>query len=144
MGKNKLFKNENDVVICDEKKKGEVRKELEYCFDKLKGEYEELCDYQFNYFCWFNARKDVIEIMKSQSLSDNRLEEIIEFCDNRNSFLVTKLKTIHSYISYIENIISDFDNINDFDDVHSIETKLRLMLTSLGMNLPVNIFGEPF
>ena len=143
MEKEELLENEVEVVICDEKRKAEVKKELDYCHNILKREYEKLYDYQLDYFCWVNTRKDVINSMKAKSLSDDHLEEIMIFCDNRNSFLVTKLKAIHSYISFIKNIISDFNNINDFIDIDTIDTKLRLMLVSLGINLPIDIFGEP-
>lgn len=144
MEKVEIIENGIGDIGCDKKSKELVRKELEYCRNTLKREYEKLYDYQLDYFCWVNTRKDVINSMKAKSLSDSRLEEIMNFCDTSNSFLVAKLKTIHSYISYIKNTISNFANVNDFVDIDSIDTKLRLMLFSLGMNLPSDIFGKPF
>ena len=35
-------------------------------------------------------------------------------------------------------------DVLDFVEIESIDTKLRLMLISLGMTLPTEIFGEPF
>ena len=144
MEKNELLESEVEVVICDEKRKEEVKKELGYCRSVLKREYGKLYTYQLGYFCLLNTSKDVVNSMKLKSLCDTHLDEIMRFCDARNSFLITKLKTIHSYTAYIENILTNFDKINDFDDIESIDTKIRLMLISLGTNLPSDIFGEPF
>ena len=144
MEKNEIVEKEINEVICDEKRKEEVKKELDYCHSLLKREHEKLYDYQLNYFCWVNSRKDIINSMKSSSLDCNHLEEIINFADIRNSFLVEKLKMFHSSISYIKRTISSFDNINDFVEIDSIDTVLRLILTSLGLSVPTSVFVEPF
>lgn len=144
MEKCEMLDKVDEDIICDEKKKEEVKKELDYCHALLKREYEKLYDYQLNYFCWVNSRKDIVASMKVMSISSTQLDETINFCNVRNSFLIEKLKMMFSSITYIESVISKFDNINDFVELDSIDTELRVLLTSLGLSVPSNIFGEPF
>ena len=134
----------NEILSVDKERKEEVKRELQCCYSLLKEEHEKLYDYQVNYFCWVNSRKDIINSMKSASLDCNHLDGIMSFSDTRNTFLVEKLKMLHSSISYIKRTISNFDSINDFVEIDSIDTVLRLILTSLGLGVPTSVFGEPF
>ena len=131
-----------EIILVDFEKKETVNKELNYCLEVFKKEHEKIYNYQVDYFCWLNTRKDILNSMKSNSLDNKELVEVLNFCDERNLFLITKLKALHSYISFVEDSLSNFKFINDFIDIDSIDTKLRLMLTSLGMDLPTDVFGE--
>ncbi len=131
-----------ETMFVDFGKKETVNKELNYCLEFFKKEYEKIYNYQLDYFCWLNTRKDILNSMKSNSLDNKELVDVLNFCDERNSFLITKLKVLHSYISFVEESLSNFKSINDFIDIDSIDTKLRLMLISLGMDLPTNVFEE--
>ena len=141
--KKEVFEVENDVdVKVDVERKNEVKKELDYCKSTLEKEFENLHSYQEQYFCWINTRKDVLNSMK-KNVSTYGYEYIIHFCDYRNHFLVKKCIQIKRYITAINKMIKSID-VLDFVEIESIDTKLRLMLISLGMTLPTEIFGEPF
>ena len=129
-------------MFVDFGKKETINKELNYCLKIFKKKYEKIYNYQLDYFCWLNTRKDILISMKSNSLDNKELVEVLNFCDERNSFLITKLKALHSYISFVEESLSNFKSINDFIDIDSIDTKLRLMLISLGIDLPTDVFEE--
>lgn len=131
-----------ETMFVDFSKKETINKELNYCLEIFKKKYEKIYNYQLDYFCWLNTRKDILNSMKSNSLDNKELIEVLNFCDERNSFLITKLKALHSYISFVEESLSNFKSINDFVDIDSIDTKLRLMLISLGMDLPTDVFKE--
>lgn len=141
--KKEEFEVNNDVDIkVDVKRKNEVNKELDYCKLTLEKEFEDLKSYQEEYFSWINTRKDVLNSMK-KNVSTHGYEYIIHFCDYRNHFLVKKCIQIKRYITVINKMIKSID-VLDFVEIESIDTKLKLMLISLGMPLPTEIFGEPF
>ena len=140
--------NENEekmnVLNASNEKKGEIKRELDYCNSLLKEEYDKLYDYQVEYFCWINSRKDIVSSIKEDLLPCKNLKEIISFCDRRNYFLLQKLKMLRSSIAFIETTLANFDSIDDFIEVDSIDTTLRLIRTSLGKNIPTDVFGLPF
>ena len=133
-----------EIIRADITKKEDIKKELEYCNLSLKEECDNLYNYQIEYFYWVNSRKDIMHSMKKDIRPCKNLKEIISFCDQRNYFLVEKLKMIRSSQLFIEDTLSSFDSINDFVELESIDTTLRIMMKSLGLNTPVEIFDLPF
>lgn len=71
-------------------------------------------------------------------------EEMIHALISRNYFFVEKLKMIRSSQLFIKDTLNCFDSINDFVELESIDTTLRIMMKSLGLNTPVEIFDLPF
>lgn len=78
------------------------------------------------------------------NLQVGELEDILRFCDYRNHFLVKKCIQMKKYITNINRIITFFDSIDEIEEIESIDVKLRMMLISLCLELPVEVFGEPY
>ena len=134
----------NNRPINNTKRYKEIKKELECCCNILKSEYEKLHEHHLNYSQQVNCYKDISNSIKSKSLKNNSFDEIVSFCEIRNEYLNNELNAIHSYISTIENILSNYDKVDDFIEVEYIDTRLRLMLKSLGIKVSPDVFGEPF
>ena len=144
MAKNNTLKNNNELLVCNDKKKAQVKQELDWCFNILECEYSKLKSHQIDYSFWVNEKTEILNLMKAQSQSEPVLEEILSFSNSRTKFLKNKLETISVYLKYIKDIQTNYDKIVSFIDVDTIDRNLRMMMISLGVNLPSDVFGELF
>ena len=73
--------------------------------------------------------------MKKRQLPYGDYDEIINYAYFRDSFIVKTLIKMHEYINKINLILSAYDYVsNESTKLDTIETKLHLILKSLGFN----------
>ena len=125
-------------------KKVLVKDELDYCKKALSDELNSVSAYQSQYLDWINSRKEIVNSMR-KNLPVGEFTDILDFCEYRNEFLCKKSLQINRYLSLIKKMvlcISSADEEIDFVELEEIETKLIMMLTSLGLSVPFEVFGE--
>ena len=121
------------------KAKEDLKRELEVCKVVLDNSRDMLYDFQNNYFNWTYTQQDIINSMKKSGLSVGVFEDILNFCEYRNSFLVRKCKKMFDYVQIIERIQKVVDNIDNIEEMQMIDNQLRMMFSSLSMGFPFDI-----
>ena len=146
MEKFNVFEDGFNDVVCDGKSKEKIQKELLYCANSLGDELAKLSKLQSDYFNWLNSRKDIINSMR-KNLPVGEYIDIIDFGEIRNQFLCKEIIHIKIYLSFIKKMnacVDTLDEVSDIGEIESIETKLVMMMTSLGLEKPIEVFGEQF
>lgn len=127
-------------------KKRIIKNELDYCQTNLSRELKAVLDYQSKFLAWLNSRKDIINSMR-KNLPVGEYIDIIDFGEIRNQFLCEEIMHIKIYLSLIKKMnacVDTLDEVSEIGEIESIETKLIMMMTSLGLEKPIEVFGEQF
>ena len=119
--------------------------ELEFVEKELKDLGASTCAHA-GFLCnWIETVNGYFADMKSSGLSVGYLSDIIDFASVRNAYLNKKTLIIDKYLLEIKKdlaSLSILDESEDFVEIDSIDTKLRFMLISLGLEVPSEVFGD--
>ena len=113
------------------KTKEDLKRELEVCKIALDNSRDELYDYQNKYSNWTYTQKDNINSMKKSGLSVGVFEDILSFCECRNTFLVRKCKKMFDYVQTIERIQKVVDSVDDIEEMQMIDNQLTYLSNSI-------------
>lgn len=118
-----------------------IKKELNYCKEVFTNELDTLTDLYEEYTYWFNIKSSVAESMKTMKLELGEIADILEFSESRWEFLKQKVDILEFYLGSISNMSKHVNHINDDVVLGSMEVKMLLMLESLSLKAPEDIFN---
>ena len=118
-----------------------IKKELNYCKEVFTNELDTLANLYEEYTYWFNIKSSVVESMKTMKLELGEIADILEFSESRWEFLKQKVDILEFYLDSISNMSKHVNHIKDNVVLGSMEVKMLLMLESLSMKAPEDIFN---